>query len=456
MKKYFAFIFALAFLIPTVFAVNLDVQKLSENEVLIVGLDVPTTLNFNVTNLGSTDRFSFYTFFGMGLEPTTSIEISKGTSKEVELKIFPRTDVNYEGPTTFDIFIQGGDKSETSYKETLNIIPLGEAFEIGADSINPESNSIKIYIKNKVNFEFENLDVKLTSPFFDLDKTVSLAPYETQSFEISLDRDDFSKLVAGFYTLRADFELDGISAQVEEQINFLEKNILKEERNDYGFVITTTVINKLNEGNTVESSRITCEKNIISRLFTTFSPEPTLVERDGFSVTYIWDKKLNPGETQKVEVRTDWLIPLLIILVVVLTVVLVRKYSRMEIDVRKRVSFINAKGGEFGLKVLISVEAKKFLENVKIHDRLPPLVKVYQKFGGEIPKRFNKTQRVFEWELGNLESGEKRVLSYVIYSKIGVLGKFALPYATAIFEKDGKTKHVFSNRAFFLSDQKSE
>jgi len=230
MKKYLVIALALFFVLPSVLAIDLNVQKISKNEVMVVGLDNPATISLNITNLGPTDKFSFYTFFGMGLKPTESIEILSGKSKEVQLEVFPRNDISFKGPTTFDIFIQGRDKSEITYKETLTIIPLGEAFEIGADSINPESNSIKIYIKNKVNFKFDDLKMKLTSPFFELESTKSFSPYETKILETSLDKDDFSKLIAGFYTLKADLKIENVSAQIEEQINFLEKNILKEER----------------------------------------------------------------------------------------------------------------------------------------------------------------------------------------------------------------------------------
>ena len=49
-----------------------------------------------------------------------------------------------------------------------------------------------------------------------------------------------------------------------------------------------------------------------------------------------------------------------------------------------------------------------------------------------------------------------RVLSYVIYSKVGVLGRFALPPATALYEMQGKVEESQSNRAFFVAEQNKE
>lgn len=456
MKKIYLLFILAFFLIQPVLAINLNVQKLSSNEVMIAGLDQPATFSLNVTNNGPSDTFSFYTFFGPQVSPTQNVQINSGESKLVDLKITPRSDLKLRGVVSFSYFIQASDKTEVEEKVNVKVIELKDAFSLGADSINPESSSINVFLRNKVNFPFKDLKIHLSSPFFDKDEVTDVLPNEKKSFEIQLNKDDFSKLTAGFYTLSSDLLTGGVSAHIEESIDFKEKNILTEDRKDYGLIIYTTVIKKSNEGNTVQDSTVLVKKNIISRIFTSFSPEPNLVERSGTEVSYIWNKQINPGESFQVEVRTNWLIPFLIIILIVLTVIFARKYSKTDLVLRKRVSFMNAKGGEFALKVMINVEARRFIENVKIFDRLPPLVKIYEKFGGDLPKRFNKTKRTFEWELPSLEAGEKRMFSYVIYSKVGVLGRFALPAAYSLFSREGKPKEVSSNKAFFLADQRSD
>ena len=456
MRKIYLLLLLGLFLIQPILAVDLTVEKLSEKEVMIVGLEGPAVFEVNVTNNELTDKFLFYTFFGLGMEPTERIEIGSNESKAIELKVFPREDSDLKGYVTFSYFIQGLNRSEIEEKLILNIVNLEDGFEIGAGSINPESNSINIYLHNKLNFNFEKLKVSFSSPFFNFEEVVDFSPYERKDFEIVLNKEDFSKLMAGFYTLKASLEIENVTATIEESINFLEKNMLRKERRDYGFIISTTVIKEINEGNTLEESRISINKNILSRMFTTFSPEPSFVERDGSSITYTWSKKIGPGEYSEVEIKTNWLIPLLILIIIILTIIMAKKYSKTDLVLRKRVSFVRVKGGEFALKVMIGIEAKKFVENVRIFDRLPPLVKVYDRYGGELPKRFNKTKRTFEWDLGTLEATERRMLSYMIYSKIGVLGKFALPATISLFEREGKTKEVSSNKAFFLSDQRSD
>jgi len=141
-------------------------------------------------------------------------------------------------------------------------------------------------------------------------------------------------------------------------------------------------------------------------------------------------------------------------LFIIAIIILAKKYSATDLILRKRVAFVKTKGGEFALKISIFVNSKKHLERVNVIDRIPPLVKIYQKFGVEKPSRINEKNGRIEWELNDLESGESRVLSYIIYSKVGIMGKFALPEATAIYEKEGEVHESSSNKAFFMAEQK--
>jgi hypothetical protein len=52
-----------------------------------------------------------------------------------------------------------------------------------------------------------------------------------------------------------------------------------------------------------------------------------------------------------------------------------------------------------------------------------------------------------------LEAGEVRSLSYIVYSKVGIVGKFSLPRALAVFEKDGNLHEINSNNVFFMNEQ---
>lgn len=452
MRKILISIVFILLILPSILAINVSVEKQSSNEVLITGINMPAVFNLRITNLGASDNFKFYNLVGFMMSPETT-SINHGEIKEIMLRIFPIGELKNKGPYTFKYTIKGQDDSEIDKQLTVKIIDLKDAFEIGADEFDSSTNSLNVYIHNKVNFDFSQIDAEIKSPFFNFEETFSLEPNKKKDFEVQLNKEDFKKLMAGFYTLNAQITVEDEKANVEGIIKFIEKNLVTTTEDNYGFIINTRTIEKINEGNVLVKSETVLKKNIISRLFTSFSLQPDVVERQGFVVYYTWNREIKPGESLKIIVKTNWLFPLLVILFIVAIVALAKQYSKTNLVLKKKVSFVKAKGGEFALKVSIIINAKKYIEKVSIIDRLPPLVKIHERFGGEHPKRINEKSKRIEWEFEKLEAGENRIISYIIYSKIGVLGKFALPTATAIYEKDGKIHETQSNRAFFIAEQ---
>ena len=440
-------------IIPSVLAINIEVEKQSTGEVLITELNNPIVFDLNITNLGASDNFEFFNLLGFLMSPE-KISIERKETKEIQLEIIPLASIKERGFYTITYYIKASDESETQETLTFKIIELKDAFVVGSSNIDPESNSIEIFIRNTENFDFGNIDVSFSSPFFNIEKNFSLGPKETKTFTVQLNSADFKELIAGFYTLTANVNVKGEETKVEGVIKFVEEDILTTTKKEFGFLISTQIIEKTNAGNTIEQPETVIKKNIISRLFTTFSSEPDLVEREGTKVYYTWNSEINPGETLEIIVKTNWLFPFLVILFVILIVVLTKKYSEANLVLKKRVSFVKAKGGEFALKVSVSVNAKKYVERVNVLDRIPSLVEVYERFGGDQPSKIDKKNRRLEWNFEKLEAGEIRILSYIIYSKVGVLGKFALPTATAIYERDGEIHESESNHAFFVAEQR--
>ncbi|MFA5953373.1 MAG: hypothetical protein WC812_02155 [Candidatus Pacearchaeota archaeon] len=452
-KRNLMFVFVLALLIiPFVTPIDLTIEKQPSNEVMIVDLNQPAIINLRITNNGPSNSFLFYTFFGLGLEPSGRITINHGETKDVQLKIYPssNTDLGY---STFDLVIQALDKSEISKQITVNVVNLEDAFEIGSQNIDPETKTMQVYLYNKIDYNFEDVNVNFKSSFFDFEEKVSLNYKEKKTFTVELNKDDFKELMAGFYTVTATINYNGITAEAQAPIEFVEKDILTSSKREYGFIIDKKIIEKTNEGNVIVTTETTIKKNVFSRLFTSFSPEPTSVTRQGGKIYYSWLQEIKPGETQQIIVRTNWIIPFLVIILIIVIVVFTKKSVNRYLVLKKHISFVRAKGGEFALKVTVNIHAKKYIEKVNVMERLPPLVKLYEKFLGNAPTKMDASKRLLQWNFDKLEKGESRVINYIIYSsKIGVLGRFALPPTTAIFEKDGKIKEVASNRAYFVAE----
>ena len=454
MKKQLIFLILLVAILPGIFAINLDVKRASTGQVMIADLNNPVTFDLEITNLGETNTFEFYNLLAFDMKPKGTTAIEKAQTKNIELIITSLRDFTYRGFYTFSYFIRDANDDEVQEQVIFKIIDLESSFLIGSGEIKPNSNTIEIYIENKENFNFSQMSVKFSSVFFDIEKKFELGPKEKKTFEIQLNKEDFNKILAGFYTIKAEVSVQDKKATIEGVVKFNEEELIETTKESSGFFINTKTITKKNNGNVVVQPEIIFKKNIISRLFTTFSPEPELVERQGATVYYTWNLNLPPGETLEIKIKTNWFLPFLGIILIVAIVVFSKKYSDSDLVLRKKVSFVKAKGGEFALKVTLFVKARKYVERVSIIDRLPPLVKIYEKFGGEQPTRISKENKRIEWNFEKLESGEVRMISYIIYSKIGVLGKFALPSALSVYEREGKIKETQSNLAFFVAEQR--
>ena len=99
----------------------------------------------------------------------------------------------------------------------------------------------------------------------------------------------------------------------------------------------------------------------------------------------------------------------------------------------------------------MTVNAKTNVEKLQIIDTIPAVMKLYHQYGRSPDRVDAQTRRLF-WNIDRLDAGESRVFSYVIYSNIRAVGRFELPSAMAVFDKEGKTHEVYSNRAFFASN----
>jgi hypothetical protein len=454
MKKVVLLFLALFLVAPFALALDIQVEKTSTNEVYIIGLNEPAVFDLDIKNLGPSENVNFYSFFSQELYPKGSVYLKGRDTQNVSLQIYPPEKIK-PGYYTFDYYIRNNNDDEVAQTLTLDILEFKDAFEIGSAEFDPESKTLNVYIHNKINFNFENISVVFSSSFFNFKEEFNLGPNQRNDFTITLNKEDFKKLMAGYYTFEADIEAKGLRANVEGTLKFSERDILTTNKKTYGFIINTNIIEKTNEGNVIAKTETVIKKNIVSRLFTHFSPEPNTIERNGFYVYYTWDNEINPGEILNITVKTNWILPFAIILLIVLVVILVKKTSNRNMILKKKVSFVNTKGGEFALKVMVLVEAKNFIEKISVIDRLPFLTKVHEKFGGEQPSRIDEKNKRMEWNFERMQPGERRVFSYIIYSKIGVLGKFALPPATAIYEREGKVKETQSNQAFFMLEPRT-
>lgn len=431
---------------------DIEVEVVSQNPVVIAEFNSPARYELKIQNNGNRETFEIYTLVGVEIRPVERFELPQGETI-LEIEAYPGQQLrkNRKGAFTFEYEIKGVQSGIYRDRLTMKLVPLGDALEISAESFSPEDSEVTVHVTNLENVSLGDLDVEFDSEFFSSSESFSLGPLEEKEITLSID-EDLSGVSAGPYIVSATLMAGDSEVEKETYVDFLEKEGLLLTEDKSGLIVRKEILSKENVGNTRAVAEIQTQRGSIARLFTTHNLEPESVEREGWTVTYTWHQEVLPGETFTVETTTNYTIPFILVLVIVLVGLFVMFYSKKDVVVKKNVSLVRTKGGEFALKVILHVKAKKNVENVELTDHLPAMTTLYDKFGKR-PDHIDEHARRLSWKLGNLRRGEGRVYSYVIYSKLNVVGQFELPLARAAYTVEGKRESSESNRAYFVAEK---
>ena len=432
---------------------KLEIKKTPIIDTVVPETKKPAVYELELTNLGEEDTFQIYSLVGIDFYPSEKITLKKGETKKINVNLYPEEAV-LENPGIFNfVYKIKGEKSGIQEDVMLiKIVNLKNALEINSYNIGLEDDKAKIYVRNLVSLPFPEIYASFHSAFFDFSKNFSLQPYEKKEFEVTLNKKKIKGLHAGSYLITADIKTYNTTERIENTFRYSEKEFIKTETTKKWLLIYNKMnIKKTNEGNLPNVVQIEINKDIFSRLFTTFNMEPTKIERKGLLVNYLFQKEIKPGESYTVKVTTNFIYPLIILIAIIAIILLIRRYTKTFLILNKKAIFVKTKGGEFALKISINVKARAFVEKICVTDKIPSLMKLHQRFGVIQPDKIDEKNKRLEWNIDSLQPDEERVFSYIIYSKIAPIGKFELPQATAIFEKDGKIHEAISNKVYFLT-----
>lgn len=450
-KGVYLLIFASILLLSFVSAANLEINKTDLGSVVIAELNNPAVFNFTIDNYGPKDMYEIYSFLGATFSPRGTFELPAGVST-LEVKVYPDKEVRKNlGFYKFEYELRGQNSGIFKDFITIRIVELQNVISIDSMALLPSDKEATILLKNKENTNIENMKIHLTSDFFDVEKEVSFKPNEEILVPIEINKEKVSKLFAGKYVINGEINLDNAEAKISGILDYQEENSVSVDKYSSGVIARKTTITKTNKGNVATDAEIEVSKDIVSRLFSVYSIEPMVSDRNGLNVNYIWKKTLNPGESISINVTTNYTMPLILLILVVLVVVFAKVYSVQSVNISKRVSYVKTSNGQFALKVTLHVKASKHTDNIQVIDRLPEMTKLYEKFG-RMPDRIDHATKRLFWNIPRLNSGEERVFSYIIYSGLNIVGRFELPSATAVYESEGKQMESISNKAYFAVD----
>lgn len=429
---------------------ELEVKETVVSSIAIPELNKPAMFDLSITNSGKSDEFLIYSLGGINIEPNESFAIDSGKTKNIAVKVYPIIPLKLSPDYySFEYKIVGEDTPAYLDEFAVTMVKLRDAFTLSIEDINPESQTAAVHIVNKYGGNIEGISIELSSLFFSQTSDFSLSAFEDQKIEVALDKEKMKELLAGPYIVQAKIKIRNSEASLSATMNFNEKEGIIASENRNGLLLRELTIEKKNEGNTKSDVSIQISKDYFSALFTSFNLEPDKREMKLFKINYLFTKEIAPNESLLVTAKTNWWILIVILIVAFFIWKLVDKYVRNKAVIKKSVSFVKTRGGEFALKVDLTVKARDFVERIKILDRLPPMVKVFERYGLAMPEKIDERNRRLEWNIQALGKGEQRVLSYIVYSKIGVVGRFELPPAEIIYEYMGKIREASSNRVLY-------
>ena len=450
MKK-LLFLAVILFLVSSAFAMEIDYDY--DYDVMVRGLDTPITMTMRVID-AEYGSYSVYTLSDLNIYPGSVFQINEDYF-EKEFVMAARNAFDIEGKYSFTHTLNQKGIQKFDKKFIIDFVDLSDIIEIGSKSVDFETGEVVFYVENLEDVKIENVSVEFSSTLFDKKDFLTLEPKEKIEISAYADPKVLKKTRAGTYLITATFDTSLGKVDVSGSLFLGEKKGITATEDSSGFLVRSKTLTKVNVGNVVESVSSYATQDIFSRLFTTFSVEPTLIERDGFYVYYTWtEDKLSPSEVFTIKLKTSYYLPFLIVVILIGLGILLKRYSDAKVEVKKNVTHVKTKAGEFALRIQLSVKARRSVENAVLTDRVPAMVRIYNKFDEHNkPNKVDSKSRSLHWYVGDLKSGEVRVFSYIVYSKVGIVGKFVLPEAKVAYEKDSKKAKNVSNKVYFMSEQ---
>jgi hypothetical protein len=200
---------------------------------------------------------------------------------------------------------------------------LDKVLEFSAHNVALGDSEAIIDVKNVKNTNINNLELDFDSEFFYGKEKISLKPFEEKKIIVKIKKDKLVGLFAGSYIFGVKAKTVNGDVDYSSTFKYVEKQAIETNEGTSGFIIRKTIVEKKNNGNVNVDAKIEYTNNIISRLFTSYSVDPVDSRREVFLVKYVWEKEIAPNESYKVEIKTNYTIPFILLLLVVMSALII-------------------------------------------------------------------------------------------------------------------------------------
>ncbi|UCD21026.1 MAG: hypothetical protein JSW08_00560 [archaeon] len=422
----------------------LTVEKETVNNGIAIELDIPARYNVTLTNeLVRNENFSIYSLVGVTITP--EYVVVPGNSK-VSFILEAIPDNPREGNYAYEFYIKGRYTEAHKDKLVMEVEPLKDIIIVGfPETVARDDKIIPLKIRNKEDIDLGTFDYKLESELFTYSDTVE---FTSKSIDEKTLQVDLSEKIAGNYNITFSAVINNYSHSHQIPLILEEvSNIVTTEEKKWSFFGFKRIVTKKNEGNANKVVVTQIELPTFENGFTEYNIPPTSKEKQGRVVLVSWQRELEPGESFTIEARTDYTLLIIIIIIIAIALISYIAFFKRKVILKKKAIRLRTKGGEFAVKVILLVKnVGKELSNVKLTDRPPLSTKLYEKFGTVKPDKIEKHR--IEWNFHTLLPGEEVVVSYVVYSKVGMSG-VQLPEASLSFvDEKQKRKFVRSGKVY--------
>ncbi len=426
-------------------AASFTIEKTPINDVLAVELTIPARYDITIHNNGGASNFEFVTLLDATILPKEAVSIAPGKSSTIPVTFLPNYRVIYN--FYYEFFIRDNLGSSSKENLSIKILPISRILSIKFPSeISRNDVSLPVQIVNKENIDLGNVVVFVESDPISSSTTIAVLANSNVTANVPLENTQIKVTEAGNYPIKIRLFLNNeYNYTIEENSQLKEYAEISEEtkikRNFFGYVKTIT---RKNNGNIKQLISVDYKyASFIEKSFTSFNIEPNLRETSKST----WEKQLAPGEEFIIIADTDYTIPIVIVIIIVIAVVAYIMFKRRKVIVSKKALRVRTKGGEFAIKIIILLKniSNKEVSNLNLIDRLPLTTRLYEKFGPVHPDETDKHK--LTWKFPSLLPGEEVVTSYIMYSKINMVGTIELPQASLSFTGDkGKRYSTVSNK----------
>ncbi len=406
------------------------------------------------------DSFRFYSptpfwEWVFNVEPR-QIEIDAESSKEVTLKLKPYDDKE-PGNYGITINVAANDDEDiiTEHSFNVELLDYDDIVEVDLELPNvidvDNDNLFRVVLTSTYEYELENITINLESEYFEETSEMGILgsdPFEKEFLinfgqNVDVGEEDIHVLI---------YRENKLIMDKVQRINIAPSgNVQEVGTPEKGFLYTKETVEKVNNGNSVSYETFTKKLSYFQKLFTSFSEEPTSVEKvDGYYI-YEWSYSLNSGEGKIISIETDYREFVFILVGAIILAWLLFMYFKTDLRLIKRITSVQHSDDgitKIGILLVLKNKGMTKIRNVKLMDGMVNVVEKPSEFGSVKPARIIKAERGTKmmWDIPVVDPGSELFISYTVKVKAKVIGSLFVPNAIAKYVKNKRRRVIKSNR----------